>query len=217
MTPTDTPRPLSEADSPLYCSAEWHFARMMGRGAALAPLLYNVICRVARDSGNFFVSLTKLAPYFNAVRQTLYNAADLLEAHDWLVPREQPDNDDWIMRGQSALGVPGQYRPVFHKEWADLHPDECCQKLDMPWAVDDVLATRLFGITGGNTFFPNVLRGWRNIGLTDDQIVDAARRFMDTDAAHVHGPEFRKALGEFLRNDQLTVVNTPDGGPVNGG
>ena len=96
-------------DSPLHCSAEWHFARFKGDGASLAPLLYALSFKVAHESENFEVSGQKLAKYFNVDDKYLYSAIHLLVASWFWIPTEV------------AKGKPTKYRPISHKEWEKKH------------------------------------------------------------------------------------------------
>jgi hypothetical protein len=184
--------PILDGDSPLHCSTEWHLVRLKGKGARLAPLIYSVSLRLTGESERFTCSMRRLSPYFNAHEQELYAAARLLVgAGFWVVLEE-------------GLGKPTQYRPVLHRQWAERHPNQCCEKFVMFGAEDgDPLGPRLFGVTGGKEFYPNVLAGYRKkSGLTDDAIVERANVFMGTEearrSARGKGPAFRKALGSFL-------------------
>jgi len=183
--------PILPDDSLLYCSAVWHLIRLKGKGSALAFPLYDRACALASKSGRFHLSLTRLAPYFNVDRRALYSAADLLRQSGFFIETDY------------GCGEPSHYHPVTHEEWAEKHPGKCCEKLVMPWDGEDgdPLGRQLYGITG-LTFYPQILKGWRNkSGLTDEQIVERTKIFMEDRATLVglhNGIAKRRALGRFL-------------------
>ena len=93
----------------------------------------------------------------------------------------------------------------------------------MPWDDEeqDPLGPALYGVTGGASFFKNVLDGWRaQSGLSDQQIVARAKEFMETAEAsiksvqpgrlvdpkkffgHKKDAAFRKRLGAFICNHE---------------
>lgn len=155
-------------DSALHCSAEWHFARFKGDGATLAPLLYALSFKVAHESKNFEVSGQNLAKYFNVDDKYLYSAVHLLVASWFWIPTER------------VKGKPTKYRPVSHKEWEEKHTGFCTRKIEHLFPDEDSLGSALFGC-GLGKYFPNVLKGLRNTGATDDAIVEAAKQFMAAD------------------------------------
>jgi hypothetical protein len=182
-------------DSPIECNAEWHFARYSGPGAAHAPLLYSISFHLAGESGNFFLSVQKLAKFLKADPDNIYAAAHLLETDGfWEVIEALP-------------GKSKKYRPVPHKEWAEKHPNRCTKKVEFPFAADDeqlaLFGRNLYAILGGEHFFPNVLRGFRKAaaGLTDEQICERAKAFMVADAGNDSGKARRKRFREFLSSD----------------
>lgn len=156
-------------DSPFHCSAEWHFARFTGDGAALAPLVYNMMFHVAGESGNFAASAVKIAKYLNVTDRYVYDAVGVLVAAGFLQVIEE------------ELGKPTQYRPIAHKEWAEKHPGFCTKKIEKLFPDEDPLGPKLFGILGGEKYFPNLLKGLRNTGATDEQIEQSAKDFMEHD------------------------------------
>lgn len=201
--------PLSKDDVRFYCGSIYHLMRLSGRGADAVLPLYELSIRVGYKSGRFFARMTEIAIYLNCGRMNLYSSADLLVGSGfWKVLTATP-------------GKAVEYKPISHEDWVAENPArsevECCKKLHMPWDDEeqDPLGKALYGVTGGTTFFPNVLKGWRGIGLTDDQIIDATKRFMESPAvAHTHdrenlsnrlpqtkGRAFRRQLGDFLRKE----------------
>jgi hypothetical protein len=156
-------------DSPFHCSAEWHFARFTGDGAALAPLVYNMMFHVAGESGNFAASAVKIAKYLNVTDRYIYDAVGLLVAAGFLQVIEE------------EKGKPTQYRPVAHKEWAEKHPGYCTTKIEKLFPDEDPLGKKLFGILGGVKCYPNWLKGLRNTGATDEQIEQSGKAFMEQD------------------------------------
>jgi hypothetical protein len=180
-------------DSRLHCSSVFHLVRMRGPGKDYVLPLYELSMRVAGQSGRFFPRLTDIALYLDCHRNQLYRAAELLRAASW-----------WEVVGKS-LGKAVEYHPLSHDEWVAAYGDAlCCKKLTMPWAEEpqDQLGKDLYAVTGGMTFFPSIIKGWRSqSGMTDEQIVERAKKFMQTNPERVAGKpaRFRKQLGEFIR------------------
>jgi len=197
---------MSQDDSHYHCNTIYHLARITGHGSEYVLPLYDESRIISGDSGRFFASMVKLAEFLNCERRVLYPAADLLcKSGFWEVLSEIP-------------GKTVQYKSYGHEEWSLKHPEraeaECCKKLHMPWDDEeqDPLGTALFGITGGVTYFPTVLTGWRKYG-SDEFIKETMKLFMESDAVkHTHDREnlssrlphtksraFRKKFGEFLK------------------
>jgi hypothetical protein len=195
-------------DSPLLCGEVYHLMRMAGDGSDYVLPLYQVSARVAHESGRFFLNKKRAAPYFACHRNQLSNAAGLLVRSGF-----------WTVL-ESIPGRAVQYHPLNHEEWLAADPAraaQCCKKLEMPWDGEeqDPLGKALFGATGGVKFYPNVLTGWRNLGLSDEKIVACAKEFMaSSEYAHTHdrdgrllssrlrhtrGKAFRKAFGAALK------------------
>jgi hypothetical protein len=186
MLPNET---MMEGDSLLHCSTEWHLAQLKGKGARLTLYLYDLSCRVSVRTGRFSPSMQRMAAYLQCTPGELYCAAAMLVEEGF-----------WIVL-DSGIGKPTQYRPVRHKEWQESNPNRCTTKASMPWDEEqqDQLAPLLYGVTGGHTFYTNVLTGWRRrSGLTDEAIIERAKVFMSTPDHTKNGSAFRKALGEFL-------------------
>jgi hypothetical protein len=174
-------------DSPFHCSAEWHFARFTGDGSSLAPLVYNIVFRIAGESGNFAASAEKIAKYLNVNVRYVYDAANLLVAAGFFQVIE------------AEQGKPSQYRPVGHKEWADKHPGYCTTKIEKLFPDEDELGKKLFGILGGEKYFPNTLKGLRNTGATDEQIEQSGKDFMMQDKGNGSKGR-RKRFQDYLRS-----------------
>src|SRR6476646_9983175 len=176
-------------DSPLRCNAAYHMLRFTGKGARLRFALYDQSMALGHNSERFFASLRGAASFFNCYENELYAAAKMLRDSGW-----------WEVIDQ-GYGQPTNYRPLDHASWVVRHPGRCCEKLPMPWdgQQQDGLGKELFAITGGVTFFPNVLAGWRKLGWCDEEIVLHTRRFVKDNPR----PEkrklsgYRKALGDF--------------------
>ena len=143
----------AEEDSPIECCAEWHFARFTGPGKNYVPLLYGIAFHLAGESGNFFLSMSKAAKFLGVDRDELYDAAHLLVASGF-----------W-QKIEAEIGKAVKYRPVGHKEWAQLHPGRCTKKLEMGFTQEDeelaLLGRNLHAIFGGEKFFSEVLKGYR--------------------------------------------------------
>lgn len=193
---------LQADDSALHCSAVWHLFRLKGKGARLCIPLWERSMALAHESGRYRLSgRSGAAPYFGVTEAEVYCAAALLVESGW-----------WNVLDEN-LGKPTVYHPLRHGKpdsvkgsWLETHPNQCCQKLVMPWSAEgDPLGPRLWAITG-QTYYPNHLAGWRKrTGLTDDRIVERTKEFMESPACRFLGREhvltgipLRKALGEFL-------------------
>lgn len=175
-------------DAPIECCAEYHFARMSGVGATLAPLLYFISFRLAKESGNFHLSLQKLQRFLNVQKDDyMYAAAYLLAASGFWEVIEAP------------LGEPVRYRPIGHEEWARKHPGFCTSRLKLAYSDGDELGRALYGILG-EEYFDNVLKGLRNTGASDEQIKEAAKQFMAEDKNRGVGRERRKRFQEYLES-----------------
>jgi hypothetical protein len=178
-------------DSRLHCSSVFHLVRLKGHGSAFVLPLYDLSMRVAGQSGRFFPRLTEIALYLDCNRNQLYEAARLLRDNGW-----------WEVLSQS-LGKASDYHPLGHDEWAEVNGDAlCCKKMTMPWDEEphDKLGKELYAVTGGIKFFPQILQGWRKFG-TDEQLVERAKKFMETNPERTAGKpaRFRKQLGDFIR------------------
>ena len=138
---------------PIECSAEYHFARMTGKGSTLVPLLYGVVFHIAKESKSFFVELSKVTKYLNVGDPDLiYSAARLLVKSGFF--------EVWDRK----LGQATAYRPVGHKEWSERWKrfDLCCKKEDKPFPyIEDteaqLLGRKLSAIFGGSRIFPEYL------------------------------------------------------------
>jgi hypothetical protein len=182
-------------DSPFHCSAEWHFARFTGDGASLAPLVYNVAFRVAGESNNFAASALKIARYLNVKNDYVYSAIELLVTAGFFEVIEV------------AEGKPTKYRPVCHKEWSEKHPGFCTKKVEKLFPDEDELGKKLFGILGGEKYFPNTLKGLRNTGATDEQIEQSGREFMEKDKGNGSKGR-RKRFQDYLRSQHTRDHST---------
>lgn len=80
-----------------------------------------------------------------------------------------------------------------------MHPGHCTHKDEMPWSNGDELGRALHGILCGENYYPNVLKGLRNTGANDDQIMIAAKQFMLHDKGNGGGKDRRKRFQEYLR------------------
>ncbi|HTC46124.1 MAG TPA: hypothetical protein VK722_02290 [Candidatus Aquilonibacter sp.] len=182
-------------DSPFHCSAEWHFARFTGDGASLAPLVYGIAFHIAGDSGNFAASVVRIAKYLNAKEDYVYSAVNLLVLTGFFQVIE------------AEKGKPTQYRVVGHKQWAETHPGYCTKKIEKLFPDEDPLGKKLFGILGGEEYFPNLLKGLRNTGATDEQIEQAGKLFMEHDKGN--GSRGRRKRFQDQLRAQYTKDHTP--------
>jgi hypothetical protein len=182
-------------DSPIHCSAEWHFMRYSGPGSTLVPVVYSIAWHLAGESENFRLSGEKLAAYLNKKKaDEIYAAASLLVADGFFQVIEQPD------------GMPVEYKPIRHKEWAATHPNRCTKKIEIDWVQDDPelaqLGKNLYAILGGERFHKNILLGVRNAapGLTDEEICAQGKKFLVLDKGKGKGQQRRERFIEYLRS-----------------
>jgi hypothetical protein len=162
-----------------------------GEGASLAPLVYNVAFRIAGESGCFAASVANIAKYLNISdgRQDrcISSAIELLVTAGFFEVIE------------IEKGKPTKYRPVGHKEWAEKHPGFCTKKVEKLFPDEDELGKKLFGILGGEKYFPNMLKGLRNTGATDEQIEQSGKEFMEKDKGNGASGR-RKRFHDYLRS-----------------
>ena len=180
-----------EQDSPIECSAEYHFARFTGDGATIAPLIYQIAFRLAKKSETFNLSAKKLAAYLDVNAEYVYKALRLLV------------DAGFLRRIEKKAGRPTLYRPISHRDWQPEHPNCCTAMIKLPYSEGDQLGRQLHGILGGETFFPNVLTGFRKSGLSDAEICDHAKQFLQEDKGKGSGKERRKRFGEYLKLQEV--------------
>jgi hypothetical protein len=175
-----------EEDSRVHCNELYHFGRFRGDGAKIAGSIYRQACILAAESGVFNLSAQELAPFLNVNSNYVYPAIHLLETAGWFEKIE------------AEPGKPVKYHPVYHLEWAQRHPGFCTKKIELPYSAGDALGRQLYGIMG-EEFFPNVLKGFRKTGLSDEAICDHAKVFMQDDRNKGSGKERRKRFGAYLK------------------
>ncbi len=158
--------------APFHCSAEWHFARLNGRGKFFAATMYSFAYHVSKNTGNFYSSIPRLAHYFGVDERTVRKALHALEKTGFFEIVAKP------------RGLPVQYRVVGHKEWATLHDGRCTQKADrMPWDDEpqDALGKLLYAVSASRFKpYPNFIKGMRNTGHSDAAIANHFRTFLRT-------------------------------------
>jgi hypothetical protein len=156
---------------PFHCSAEWHFARLQGKGRFFAATLYSFAFHLSKSTGSFFASIPRMAEYFGVDERTVRKALHALEQTGFFELLAKP------------RGRPRQYRVVGHKEWASLRPGVCPQKEQTPWEDEpkDELGKMLYAISAGRFRpYPNFLKGMRRTGHSDLEIARHFRGFMKT-------------------------------------
>lgn len=189
---------FDKTDSDFHCCAEWHFGQL--HGAVYAPLIYSWALRICASKDPktgkrrkpeewcFFVSIPKMAAFLNISEMAARSAVHALVLAGF------------FLKLKSADGSTKAYRPVLHKQWAEAHPDQCAEKLAMPWQAEavDPLWTALWQASGGKFKpFANVLKGMRKTGLQDDEIVRCfAEEFWPNDTHEAKGmaARFMKVL-----------------------
>jgi hypothetical protein len=144
---------------------------------------------LAKKSEDAFPSVQKLTRYFSVDDKYLYSAVRVLVLGGW---------SDVL---ESEQGKTVHYRPVGHEEWAGRHPGFCVHKGigELPYSEGDELGRARYGIMGGEMYHPNLLKGLRNTGASDDAIKSAAHSFMKTDHGRGGGKERRKRFQAYLR------------------
>lgn len=152
--------------SRLHCSAEWHLERL--DYPRLATAIYSIAFRISKNTGRFSVSYPNLAEYFDADERHVARAVRQLRQIEFF---------EWLAADPGHSCV---YRPVPHSEWSRSHPGKCTEKIALPWDWEgDPLGRQLFAICDGRIkfFYPNVLKGMRNTGLSDAEIVECMKEF----------------------------------------
>jgi helix-turn-helix protein len=150
-----------------HCTSEWHLAKLTGKGAYCAAIIYPFALHLSGTSGIFFASIPRLADYFSIDERTVRKAIKLLvDIGFFAVLAKEP-------------GASVRYRVIRHLEWAKLHAGRCTEKYATPWEEEeqDRLAVELYQLSGGRfTLLANVLKGIRKTGHGED---DIKRHFQD--------------------------------------
>jgi hypothetical protein len=182
---TDSCQPTNETSFKLFCSAEWHLARM----PRYASPLYSYAMHLAKGSGRFSLSLGEMAVYFGVDIKCIRAAAHALEKVGlFKLLREEP-------------GKAVSYRPIPHKEWSRNRPTSCIQKISMPWDSEtvDSLVKRLHAASDGRLrLYSNFVVGMRRTGLSDDEIVGQWEVFYAAD--NPVGAQWRGIYGRFMKH-----------------
>jgi hypothetical protein len=157
--------PAAIPEGRFFCSVEWHLQQLKSR---LACPLYSWGRRLSTTSGVFSASAEHVAEYFGVNRKTaLSTLRELAELGFFIIDR--------IERGK-----PNTYKTIDHDEWAEHNPGRCVEKASFPWeGQGDRLGCHLYQISGGRVkFWPRQMTGLRNLGFSDEQIIEQFRTFM---------------------------------------
>ena len=198
--PGETADLAKDDESPFHCSAEWHLQRMPSK---LAAAVYSWGRKLSYKSGVFSASAENVAIYFgvhrNTAQRTLEELADLGFFE--------------LMRIERF--APNVYRVIDHKEWAKKNPGGCVRKATFPWEGEgDVLGRELYAISGQRVrFLPNQVKALRKLGLSDTQIKEEFRRFLD--GADYEGTRWKHAFYDFLKDLQDRSARGKEGSPTN--
>jgi hypothetical protein len=183
-----------------HCSAEWHLARLRGKGAYYAPLVLSMALHLGKKSGVFSASIPRLATYFKATENTIRKAIHILVEQGFLEVISKED-------GASIC-----YLPLTHKEWAAKNPGRCTEKESMPWSNEpgDTLGVGLYAISGGRFRpYPNFVKAMRNTGLDDSAIVKHFRNFVQQEkpVGKKWNEGFSGQFIKYLRDESVTTSN----------
>lgn len=168
--------------SNLQCSSEFHLSKLNSK---YSPLIYSTGYRLSKKSGKFFCSALSLAGYFGCHRNTIYAGLKELTSSGFFQILYKQTFDVTI------------YAVLSHTEWANLHPNECAEKLEFPWSPeDDALGKQLYAASGGKIkLLPHHPKLLRKTGLTDEQIVSRFDGLLaDSGDYRVSIPYFIKVL-----------------------
>lgn len=183
-----------------HCSAEWHFARLTGKGATLAAIIYSHSLRLSKKSSVFSASVPRLAAYFGVDERTVRKAIRALVALGFFE----------IARQEAGVSV--NYRPVHHRDWSVKYPGRCTEKLEMPWADEqqDTLGPELHAISGHRfTVFPNFIKAMRKTGHSDASIRGHFRTYVQQTLPT--GKQWRNGFAghfiQFLKTQPLLSSN----------
>jgi hypothetical protein len=152
-------------ETAFHCDTCWHLP-------GLAFRIYELACKVGyRNKNKFWAILKNLAVYFNVSESTIKRELKILKELGFF---EVLDEGPFI---------PTVYRVLSHKEYAEKHPGQCCQKEALPWTDDplvDPLAQQFYAISGGKIKFrTNDMKGLRKLGFTDEELLREFRNFFD--------------------------------------
>jgi hypothetical protein len=189
-----------ERYSEFFCIAEWHFSGFKGKGAATAPLIYNFALRLSKKSGVFSVSIPHLAKFFRVDERTVRKAIHLLVDKEFFIE----------LRTEAGAAV--TYRPVLHTVWAQTHPGQCTEKMQMPWAADeDPLGVELYAISGQRFKpYPNFVKGMRKTGHSPVAIRSHFVAFVEQDQPT--GKQWKNGFaGKFIKylKEQEVLPSNP--------
>jgi hypothetical protein len=189
-----SPQDSLQQDSYFHCSVEWHLARLTSR---FAPILYHFARRLSSRSGVFSASMERVAEHFGVDRNTADRAAEELACVGLF----------GLL--QVERFKPNAYRVVDHKKWAQRHPGQCVQKASYPWDGEgDPLGRQLYAISGQRVqFLPNQTTGLRNLGFSDEEIIEEFRTFLDE--SDYEGKRWKYAYWDFHARLKALTASRP--------
>jgi hypothetical protein len=144
-------------------------ARMKSR---VAPLIYGFARKISHETGEYRVSIERIAKYFDLSPKAVRSAhAELVEA-GWFTVYER-----------------GHYSPTVytlirdHKEWIEGHSGQCCNRVQEPWTTqNDSIAQHIHARTRATVkpkpYHVRILRSLMDrFGDGEEQIVTAFNNF----------------------------------------
>lgn len=167
------------------CGAEWHLHH-----SGLALAMYTKLCSVTWDKemqqpGVYYSSVQALADYFGILRQSASRVVnDELIDPGWveIVERRDPNKSGHTLKVEVLRSK--DLHPITHDEWVERHGDKTCRKrLAVPWdnETKDTLAIALHRESKGQVkWYAGMVKGLRNIGALDDEILRAYRHHVST-------------------------------------
>jgi hypothetical protein len=150
-----------------HCSPEFHFSQY-----PLAGLVYAQAFRISKRTGRFHASLPNLAEYFRVSERTMIRVVK------WLV------REGFFEVVSKECFHPSVYHVLGHTEWAQKHGGRCATKQTLPWSGEkgDQLGVELWNASGRKLNYRAFqLKALRNTELSDEQILQAFRRFIENE------------------------------------
>lgn len=155
-----------QRETAFYCSSVYHLVHL----SRVAQSVYDIGMSLTKgeETSEFYASAKQLADYLGYnERQIRRGREELTEVGFFELIRER--NFDTTI-----------YRVLTHKQWAEKHPDQCAEKVEMPWAGEgDPLGQKLYAASAGE----RKLRDHqtlllRRTEITEEIIVEEFRTFL---------------------------------------
>ena len=168
-------------------------ARMQSRVAAI---IYGFACKISHETGEYRASVERMAKYFSLSPKAVRSAhAELVET-EWF---------EILERGNYS---PTIYAPIReHKEWAEQHPGQCCNRVHEPWTTQVDPIARYIHAKTGETVKPKPyhIRALRSLMVRSYDSEEQVMSAFDAFCTHCNG-EPENLMVAFIRHYRLTKI-----------